>query len=97
MIRLKIMMGILDKNTEERLLGESQLSLKKAIGACRATETRQSQCKALQREVQVNVNRHSNYNRRVSSRPDSTYLLWLSCVHILCFQAAEKCKFSNIC
>lgn len=54
MIRDRIVMGVYDKGTQERLLRESDLSLDKAIKFCKAVEASRSQSKALQQEVSIN-------------------------------------------
>lgn len=55
MIRDQIVIGILEKNTQERLLRESKLTLTRAVEFCRAVEISKNQSKILQSEVQVNA------------------------------------------
>ena len=49
LIRDKIVIGICDKKTQERLLGESELSLEKALQICRAAEEIKMKCQVAQR------------------------------------------------
>jgi len=51
MIRDRIVMGIWDKGTQERLLREPKLTLNKAVDFCRATEVSKSQSRVLQSEL----------------------------------------------
>ena len=55
MIRDRIVIGIHDKSTQERLLRESSLTLEKAINLCRATEISKTQAKALQTECNISA------------------------------------------
>lgn len=55
MIRDRIVMGILDKVIQERLLREPKLTLEKAVDVCRATESSKSQSKILRNESQVDA------------------------------------------
>lgn len=54
MIRDRIVMGIWEHSTQERLLREGKLTLNKAIDLCRATEVSKSQAKVLQNESHIN-------------------------------------------
>ncbi|KAK9679092.1 hypothetical protein QE152_g40304 [Popillia japonica] len=53
MVRDRIVMGVYNKTTQERLLRESSLSLTKAIDFCRAVEISKEQAKQLQAECEV--------------------------------------------
>ena len=64
MIRDRIVMGVCEKSTQERLLRESKLTLTKAIDFCRATEVSKSQAKVLQSEVLVNAVGRSSFLKR---------------------------------
>lgn len=55
MIRDRIVMGVEDKGTQEKLLRESDLTLDKAIDFCRAIEASRSQSKILQNEATVST------------------------------------------
>lgn len=82
MIRDRIVMGIMDKSTQERLLRESQLTLTKAIELCRATEVSKSQSQVLQHEVHVNTlksRNKTNSSSAGSSRFESTSSDCLMC------------------
>lgn len=70
MIRDRIVMGILDKTTQERLLRESQLTLTKAIEFCRAIEISKQQSKTMQEsstDVQVDAVKHNKHNQSMQS------------------------------
>jgi len=66
MIRDRIVMGIKNKGTQERLLRESKLTLNKAVEFCRPTEISRSQAKVLQEPVLVDAVRRQSLN----SSPD---------------------------
>lgn len=53
MVRDRIVMGIFDKTTQERLLREPNLTLERSINFCRAVEISKSQSKALQNEAEI--------------------------------------------
>lgn len=55
MLRDRIVMGVFDKTTQERLLRETKLTLNKAIEFCRATEVSKTQSKALQIQSEAAV------------------------------------------
>ncbi|XP_030758046.1 uncharacterized protein LOC115883775 [Sitophilus oryzae] len=55
MIRDRIVIGVSNKLTQERLLRESDLTLETAIKICRAVEISKSQSKALQNEASVSA------------------------------------------
>ncbi|XP_031350604.1 uncharacterized protein K02A2.6-like [Photinus pyralis] len=55
MVRDRIVMGIFDKATQERLLREKDLTLEKAVNFCRAIEVSKFQAKALQTEASVSA------------------------------------------
>lgn len=64
MVRDRIVMGIRDKSTQEKLLREADLTLEKAINFCRAVEISKSQSKVLQNESLVSaVDKKSNPGR----------------------------------
>lgn len=54
MVRDRIVIGVLDKTTQERLLRKPELSLQKALNFCRAVESSKTEPKALQNEMNVN-------------------------------------------
>lgn len=62
MIRDRVVMGIFDKNTQERLLREPKLTLTKTIDFCRATEASKTQSKILQNELQVDAIRGKKHS-----------------------------------
>ncbi|XP_072380022.1 uncharacterized protein [Diabrotica undecimpunctata] len=55
MIRDRIVMGIHNKATQEKLLRESELTLMKAVDICRAIEISKDQSKMLQNESLINA------------------------------------------
>lgn len=59
MIRDRIVMGIYNKATQEKLLREANLTLQKTIDMCRAIEISKDQSKVLQNETSVNEVRFS--------------------------------------
>ncbi|KAH1023804.1 hypothetical protein HUJ05_003404 [Dendroctonus ponderosae] len=62
MVRDRVEMGIWDKTTHEKLLREPNLTLKKAVDLCRATEISKTRAKALQNEVSVSTLKRKRTN-----------------------------------
>ncbi|XP_044749764.1 uncharacterized protein LOC123310362 [Coccinella septempunctata] len=68
MVRDRIVMGIFSKDTQEKLLRVSDLTLEMTINHCRAYEVSKTQSKALQSEVSVNELRRKNkYGKKESN------------------------------
>lgn len=71
LVRDRIVLGISDKNTQERLLRDNQLTLQKAANFCRSSEESQKQAKAVQEIVTVDAFAQANRESyaKVSSKP----------------------------
>ncbi|KAB0805330.1 hypothetical protein PPYR_02300 [Photinus pyralis] len=65
MLRDRIVMGIYNKSTQEKLLREASLTVTKAIDICRAIEVSRDQSKVLQSEATV----HSISKKSMSNQP----------------------------
>ena len=55
MIRDKIVFGVYDKKVQERMLRNSNLSLKDAIDLCRAAELSQSQLADIRKQEEIGL------------------------------------------
>lgn len=64
MIRDRIVMGINNKTTQEKLLREDKLTLQKAVEICRAIEISKDQSKILQNEASVSEVKTSKNNKQ---------------------------------
>ena len=79
LIRDRIVMGIRENSTRKRLLQESELTLNRCIGICRANESTAIQLKSIGNEEDVNVMKknpvhgYKGTNKRVSKDIDCKY------------------------
>lgn len=72
MIRDRIVLGIRNKDVQEKLLRISELNLDKAIEVCRANEISSAQIKDVQQKEKIEViKKYSNKNKEENSRKTS--------------------------
>ena len=71
-IRDRIVIGISDKQIQERLLRETELTLQKTIEICRAAEISKTQSDIIERKTDVHlINKRNSFSDGVSSSPGS--------------------------
>lgn len=78
MVRDRIVIGICDKGTQERLLRESSLTLEKAITFCRSIEASKVQAKVLKEEA-AGVNAIRSHGKAKSKTESKTYSKGIDC------------------
>lgn len=94
MIRDRIVMGVFSKDTQERLLRASDLTLDMAIKHCRACEASKSQSRVLQSEVSISElksrDKYNNNNKKLTDKP----CMYCGTKHVKgkCPAYGKKCK-----
>lgn len=105
MVRDRIVMGIYNKSTQEKLLREATLTLEKAVNMCRAIEVSKDQSKILQNEANISEIR-SSYNSRRSNQKNQQNCRFCGYTHQkkncpawgkTCAKCHERNHFANVC